>query len=192
MLFFFFDRYCAFKREQNYLEIVSVFCKYRVVLISCILVKILKYWLTWRNKKKKKKNLGRCTGRRYDRNIGKQYWNRPLTLSQTSPVFSCLQYQSFENAMREGKIARNEQFLHFQLCFLAVLRTFGYFYQIWNCRLHTLSVWKSKKIVAWERVYRGRLKTSLISSINYTNTCKYRLYCTHHVDRYFDVSKVSG
>ena len=36
-----------------------------------------------------------------------------LTLSQTSPGFTCLQYQSFENTVGKGEIARNEQFLLF-------------------------------------------------------------------------------
>ena len=37
----------------------------------------------------------------------------PLTLSQTTPVFTCLQYKSFENTVGKGEIARNEQFLLF-------------------------------------------------------------------------------
>ena len=48
-----------------------------------------------------------------------------LTLSQTSP--GC-----------------DKQFLLFPQCFLAVLKTFCHFHQIWNCRLQTLSIWKSK------------------------------------------------
>ena len=40
--------------------------------------------------------------------MGKYY---SLTLSQTSLVFTCLQYKSFENTAGEGEIARNEQFL---------------------------------------------------------------------------------
>ena len=31
-------------------------------------------------------------------------------------------------------------------------RTFCHFYQTWNCRLQTPSVWKSLKFVVWERV----------------------------------------
>ena len=40
----------------------------------------------------------------------------------------------------------------FPQCFLPVWRTFCHFHQIWNCRLQTLSVWKSLKFVVWERV----------------------------------------
>ena len=36
--------------------------------------------------------------------------------------------------------------------FLPTSRTFCHFYQIWNCRLQTLLVWKSLKLVVWERV----------------------------------------
>ena len=39
-------------------------------------------------------------------------------------------------------------------CFLPVWRTFCHFHQGWNCRLQTLSVWKSLKFVIWERVKR--------------------------------------
>ena len=49
-------------------------------------------------------------------------------------------------------MAHYEQFLLFPQCFLPVWRTFCHFYQIWNCRLQTLSVWKSLKFVVWERV----------------------------------------
>ena len=67
-------------------------------------------------------------------------------------VFTCLQYKSFENTEGKGEIARNEQFLLFQQCFLLVWITFFNFHQIWNWRLQTLSVWKSQKTVVWERV----------------------------------------
>ena len=53
-----------------------------------------------------------------------------LTLSQTSPVFLCLQYKSFENTVGKAEIAGNEQFLHFPQCFQPTWRTFGYFHQI--------------------------------------------------------------
>ena len=59
---------------------------------------------------------------------------------------------SLENTVRKGEIARNEQFLLFQLCFLPFQRTFFHFHQIQNCRLQNLSVWKSLKFVVWERV----------------------------------------
>ena len=43
-----------------------------------------------------------------------------LTLSQTSPGFTCLQYKSFENTVGKEEIACNEQFLLFSQCFLPV------------------------------------------------------------------------
>ena len=69
-------------------------------------------------------------------------------------VFTCLRYISFENTVGKGEIARNEQFLLFPQCFLAVSRTFCHFHQIWNCRLQTFSIWKNLKFVVWERVKR--------------------------------------
>ena len=45
---------------------------------------------------------------------------RQLTLSQTTLVFTCLQYKSFENTVGKGEIACNEQFLLFSQCFLLV------------------------------------------------------------------------
>ena len=47
-----------------------------------------------------------------------------LTLSQTSLVFTCLQYKSFENTVGKGEIAHNEQFLFFPQCFLSILENF--------------------------------------------------------------------
>ena len=55
----------------------------------------------------------------------------------------------FENTVGKGEIARNEQFYLFPQCFLPVWTTFRHFRQIWNCRLQTLSVWKSLKFVIW-------------------------------------------
>ena len=63
-----------------------------------------------------------------------------LTLSQTSPG---LQYKSLEKNVGKGEIARNEQFLLSPQSFLPVCRTFCHFHSIQNCRLQTLSIWKS-------------------------------------------------
>ena len=60
--------------------------------------------------------------------------------------------QSIENTVGKGKIARKEQFLISPQCFLPILITFCHFHQIQNCRLKTLSVWKSLKFDVWERV----------------------------------------
>ena len=44
----------------------------------------------------------------------------------------------------------------FSQCFLPVWRNFCHFHPIQNCRLQTLSVWKSLKFVVWERVNRKK------------------------------------
>ena len=67
-------------------------------------------------------------------------------------VFMCLQYKSFENTVGKEEIARNEQFLLFPQCFPSFLENFLPFCETQNCRLQTLSVWKSLKFVVWERV----------------------------------------
>ena len=77
---------------------------------------------------------------------------RALTLSQTSPGFLRVCSTSVLKTLGKGEIARNEQFLLFPQCFLPVWITFCHLYQIWNCRLLTLSIWKSLKFVVWERV----------------------------------------
>ena len=44
--------------------------------------------------------------------------------------------------------------------FLSILSTFRHFYQIWNFRLQTLSVWKTPKFVVWERVKASYSKSN--------------------------------
>ena len=75
-----------------------------------------------------------------------------LILSQTIPGFYVSAVQVFENTAGKGEIARNEQFLLSQQCFLPFLRTLCYSHKIQNCCLQTLSVWRSLKFVIWERV----------------------------------------
>ena len=72
----------------------------------------------------------------------------------------CLQYKSFENTAGKGEIARNEQFLLFQQCFLPVWRTLCHFHQSQSTcgRLQSLSVWKGLKFVVWERVTHMKRK----------------------------------
>ena len=77
---------------------------------------------------------------------------KELTLSQTSPGFTCLAYKSFKNTVGKGEIARNGQFLLFTQYFSPMKRTCGHFHQILNCRLQTLSIWKSLKFAFRERV----------------------------------------
>ena len=80
--------------------------------------------------------------------------DRIINPSPNKPWFLhvCSMYKSFENTVGKGEIARDEQFLLFPQCFLPIWRTFCHFYQIQNCRLQTVSVWKSLKLVVWERV----------------------------------------
>ena len=77
------------------------------------------------------------------------------------PWFLCVCCESFENTAGNGEIARNEQFLLFPQCFLPVWRTFCHLHQIQNCRLQTLTVWKSQNLVVWQRV-----KSSTLYSMN--------------------------
>ena len=53
--------------------------------------------------------------------------------------------------MGKEEIARNEKFLLFPQCFLSFRTTFGLFYQIYNCRLQSLSDWESLTFVVWKR-----------------------------------------
>ena len=75
-------------------------------------------------------------------------------------VCMCLQYKSFENIVGKGEIAHIKQFLFFPQCFLTFWITFSHVYQISNCHLQTLSVWKILKFVVWERVNLRQLTLS--------------------------------
>ena len=73
-----------------------------------------------------------------------------LNLSQASSCFyvsAIPQYKFFENTVGIGKITRDQHILLYPLCCLPYLRTFCHFYQIQNCRMQALSVWKS--IILW-------------------------------------------
>ena len=63
----------------------------------------------------------------------------------------CLHYNSLENTVGIGEIARNEQFLLFPQRFLPIWKSFCHFHETKNCHLQTLSVWKNLKCVVWER-----------------------------------------
>ena len=93
-----------------------------------------------------------------------------LAFPKQTLVFKCLQYESFENAVGKGEIARNKQFLIFLQYFLPCMvpnfhfptafflpfwRAFSHFHQICNCCLQMLWVWKRSKFVIWERVKLG-------------------------------------
>ena len=72
-----------------------------------------------------------------------------LTHSHTMTPFDAPEKQAFWKHCGKGEIARNEQFLLFPQCFLPIWITFCHFRQLWNCRLQSLSVWKSLKFVVW-------------------------------------------
>ena len=74
------------------------------------------------------------------------------TFPKQALVFTSMQYKSFENTVGKGEIAHNEQFLLFPQCFLTIWIAFCRFHQILNCRLQTLSVWKSLKFIVCQRV----------------------------------------
>ena len=71
-----------------------------------------------------------------------------LTLSQTDPCFLRVSSTSLWE-MEKLLITSN---FSFPQCFLPFWGTFCHFCQTWNFRLQTLSVWKSLKFVALERV----------------------------------------
>ena len=81
-----------------------------------------------------------------------QIRSKDQLFSKPALVFTCQQYQSFENTVGNGEISRKEQVLLLPQCFLPVWKIVCHFNQIWNCRLQSLSVWKGLKLVVWERV----------------------------------------
>ena len=101
-------------------------------------------------------------------NTNQWLYRNGLTLSQTSPGFYVSAVQVFWKHCRKGEIARNKQFLLFPQRFLPVWRTFCYFHPIWNCRLQTLSNWKSLKFVVWERVQKLKAMDCLVKSYSRT------------------------
>ena len=77
--------------------------------------------------------------------------NHHLTLSQTSPGFTCLQYTSLENTLGKEEIACNKQFLLFPQCFLSFRRTSLIFIKlkIVVCKPFQFG---GLEFVVWERV----------------------------------------
>ena len=70
-------------------------------------------------------------------------------LPRQSLVFTCLQYQSFENTVGKGEIARNEQFLFFPTVFSILSGNFPPFSP--NLKLSSANSF-SLEFVVWERV----------------------------------------
>ena len=94
-------------------------------------------------------------------------------------------HKPFENTVGKGEIDRNEQFLLFPQCFLPVRITFCHFCQIRNCRLQTLSVWKSLKFVVWlwvKETFKERdeswLSSTFILSLTLSQTINFKLFQT--------------
>ena len=77
-----------------------------------------------------------------------------LTLSQTSLLLRVSSTSLLKTLWEKKKL----QFLLFPQCFLSFERTFRHLHQIQNCRLQTLSVWKSLKFIIWERFNSFRHK----------------------------------
>ena len=73
----------------------------------------------------------------------------PYTFPHNNTFWCPWETVFLRNTVGKVKIARNEQFLLFPQCFLPVWIFFCHFRQIWNCRLQTLSIWKSLKFVVW-------------------------------------------
>ena len=73
------------------------------------------------------------------------------------PLFSCLCSTSLLKTLEEKEKFLVKSNFSFSDCFLPVWRSLCLFYQIWNCHLKTLSVWKSLKFVIRERVTHKRL-----------------------------------
>ena len=70
-----------------------------------------------------------------------------LTLSHTSPCFTCLLYKFFENTVGKGAIECNKQFLLFHGVFYPFEELSAIFIKFKNYLLQTLSVWKSMNLL---------------------------------------------
>ena len=72
----------------------------------------------------------------YDKGTGFEFLDRwgggggVSNFTKQALVFTCLQKNSFENAVGKGEIAHKEQLLLFPQCFLPIWITFVHFYQI--------------------------------------------------------------
>ena len=86
-----------------------------------------------------------------------------LTHSQTSASFYIYlqKSKSLKTLWDKEKLLITSNF-YFSQCFLPFQRTCCHFHQIQNCRLQTLSVWKSLQFVVWERVAIMLLKEKIL------------------------------
>ena len=87
-----------------------------------------------------------------------------LTLSRTSPFFTCLHYKSFENTLGKREIACEKQFLLFPHCFLPFWENFQPFLS--NSKLSCANSFslEESKISVWKRVYSFPLDKILLLS----------------------------
>ena len=87
-------------------------------------------------------------------------WNRmnKLTLSQTGPCF----YEAFRKHSGKSRNCPKGTISSFPHSIYTLLENFLQFYQIWNCRLQTLTIWKSLKFLIWKRInfYRHPISSS--------------------------------
>ena len=85
--------------------------------------------------------------KKYFQSKVEEWNNQPITTQWH--LLTPLGSKPFENTVAKGEIAHNDQFLLLPQCFLPVWIAICHFRRIWNCRLPTLSVWKSLKFVVW-------------------------------------------
>ena len=85
------------------------------------------------------------------------YPYRVLTLSQTSPGFYVSGVQVFWKHCGKRKNCSWRAISPFPTVFATCFKNLCHFHQIWNCRLQTLSIGKSLKLVVWERVKYWKL-----------------------------------
>ena len=82
---------------------------------------------------------------------------KPFT---NKPWFSRAAVQVFRKHSRKRRNCSWQAISPFPTALFTSLESFCHFHQIWNCRLQTLSVSKSLKIVVWKRVKQGSIRFS--------------------------------
>ena len=85
------------------------------------------------------------------------------------PLFLCVCHTSLLKSLHEKKkLLIRKQFFLFPQCFLPLWGTLHHFCQIHNCRMQTLSVWKSLK-------YVKRVKSQLVRGFSFSGSIKVRI-----------------
>ena len=75
-----------------------------------------------------------------------------LTSSQTNPSFTCMQYCLLKNTVGKGKSLVTSDLSFFHIVFYILVQPLAIFIIFENCRWQILSVWKSMKLVVWEKI----------------------------------------